>query len=394
MNATNRWLLPEGIEEILPPSAMRLERLCREIIDLLCGWGYEFVIPPPIEYLESLLTGAGEDLDLQTFKLIDQLSGRLMGIRADITPQVARIDAHRLQRDAPVRLCYLGSVLHARPGRSGDTRAPMQAGAELYGHAGVASDIEIVRLMLATLSRAGLEKTCIDLGHIGIFRALSDASSLNSEQRKDVFDILQRKAKDELNALYKKWKIRDDAGLALAALINCNGDRAILKEARERFAGISEAAGRAIAELEALTAAIGDNSDISINIDLAELRGYHYHTGMVYTAFAPGQGAGIAFGGRYDYIGRAFGRARPATGFSTDVKSLLRFGAKAGVEKSRIFAPAGNDPALLKKINELRAEGEVLIQQLEGQQADAGQMGCQRQLVFEDAVWRVKEILT
>lgn len=390
MNRIDRWLLPEGVEEILPPRAMRLERLCREIIDLLAGWGYEFVIPPPIEYLESLLTGAGEDLDLQTFKLIDQLSGRLMGVRADITPQVARIDAHRLQRDIPVRLCYLGSVLHARPGKPGDTRAPMQAGAELYGHAGIASDIEIVRLMLATLARAGLEQPCIDLGHIGLFRALSAASALNAAQQREVFDILQRKAGDELRALYKEWGVSDAAGLALAALIDFNGDRAILKEAAERFAGVSAAAGRAIAELEALAAAIGDNADILVNIDLAELRGYHYHTGMVYTAFAPGQGEGIAFGGRYDDIGRAFGRARPATGFSVDVKSLIRFSDQPVAGNTPIFAPAGHEEALLNQIEALRAGGEVVIQQLDGQKADARQMGCGRRLVFEDGTWQIR----
>lgn len=392
MSRIDRWLLPEGVEEILPPRAMRLERLCREIIDLLAGWGYEFVIPPPIEYLESLLTGAGEDLDLQTFKLIDQLSGRLMGVRADITPQVARIDAHRLQRDIPVRLCYLGSVLHARPGKPGDTRAPMQAGAELYGHAGIASDIEIVRLMLATLARAGLEQPCIDLGHIGLFRALSAASALNAAQQREVFDILQRKARDELRALYKEWGVSDAAGLALAALIDFNGDQAILKEAAKRFAGVSEAACRAIAELEALVAASGDNADILVNIDLAELRGYHYHTGMVYTAFAPGQGEGIAFGGRYDDIGRAFGRARPATGFSVDVKSLIRFSDNSVADNTPIFAPAGHEEALLKQINALRAEGEVVIQQLDGQKADARQMGCGRRLVFEDGTWQIRHI--
>ena len=392
MNRIDRWLLPEGVEEILPPRAMRLERLCREIIDLLASWGYEFVIPPPIEYLESLLTGAGEDLDLQTFKLIDQLSGRLMGVRADITPQVARIDAHRLQRDIPVRLCYLGSVLHARPGKPGDTRAPMQAGAELYGHAGIASDIEIVRLMLATLARAGLEQPCIDLGHIGLFRALSAASALNAAQQREVFDILQRKAGDELRALYKEWGVSDAAGLALAALIDFNGDPAILKEAAQRFAGVSAAAGRAIAELEALAAVIGANADILVNIDLAELRGYHYHTGMVYTAFAPGQGEGIAFGGRYDDIGRAFGRARPATGFSVDVKSLIRFSDQPVAGNTPIFAPAGHGEALLKQINALRAEGEVVIQELDGQKADARQMGCGRRLVFEDGTWQIRRI--
>ena len=207
MNIKNRWLLPEGVEEILPPKAIELEQLCRTIIDLFSTWGYEFVIPPMVEYLESLLTGTGEDLDLKTFKLTDQLSGRLMGIRADITPQVARIDAHLLKRDTPTRLCYLGSVLHTRPSKSGDTRAPLQVGAELYGHSGVASDIEIVKLMLATLKQVGINQTYIDLGHIGIFRTLSYDSSLSNAQQAQVFEALQRKAKDELKSFYKEWNI-------------------------------------------------------------------------------------------------------------------------------------------------------------------------------------------
>jgi len=390
MMTTNRWLLPEGVEEILPPKAMELEHLCRTIIDLLSTWGYEFVIPPMIEYLESLLTGTGEDLDLKTFKLTDQLSGRLMGIRADMTPQVARIDAHLLKRDTPTRLCYLGSVLHTRPGKSGETRSPLQLGAELYGHAGVASDIEIVKLMLATLKHVGINQSYIDLGHIGVFRSLSSQSSLSDEQQAAVFEALQRKAKDELKALYNDWNVNDDASKALLELIDLNGDVSVLDEAEKIFKNVSADVLDDIAEVKALSDSIKDQSDVAINIDLAELRGYHYHTGMVYTAFVQGKGEGIAFGGRYDDIGSAFGRARPATGFSLDVKSLLKFQKNATTVADRIFAPASDDLALKEKINELRDSGKVVVQELNGQQATASDMDCNQQLMLENGKWLIK----
>ncbi len=390
MTTTNRWLLPEGVEEILPPKAIELEHLCRTIIDLLSTWGYEFVIPPMIEYLESLLTGTGEDLDLKTFKLTDQLSGRLMGIRADMTPQVARIDAHLLKRDTPTRLCYLGSVLHTRPGKSGETRSPLQLGAELYGHAGVASDIEIVKLMLATLKHVGINQSYIDLGHIGVFRALSSESSLNIEQQAAVFEALQRKAKDELKSLYSEWNVNDAASKALLDLIDLNGDVSVLVEAKKMFINVSSEVIKYISEVEALADSIKELSDVAINIDLAELRGYHYHTGMVYTAFVEGKGEGIAFGGRYDDIGSAFGRARPATGFSLDVKSLLKFQANEKKVAQRIFAPASEDLSLQKKINELRDSGKVVVQELEGQQATASEMNCNQQLMLENDEWVIK----
>lgn len=392
MTITNRWLLPEGVEEILPPRAIELEQLCRTIIDLFSTWGYEFVIPPMVEYLESLLTGTGEDLDLKTFKLTDQLSGRLMGIRADITPQVARIDAHLLKRDTPTRLSYLGSVLHTRPGKSGETRAPLQVGAELYGHAGVASDIEIVKLMLATLKHVGINKAYIDLGHIGIFRTLSANASLSAEQQAEVFETLQRKAKDELKALYQDWKIKDEASAALLELIDLNGDVSVLDEAKKMFKQLSPEVTAYIDEIKSLVDAIAAESDIAINIDLAELRGYHYHTGMVYTAFVPGQGDGIAFGGRYDDIGRAFGRARPATGFSTDVKSLLKQQENKAEMPAKVFAPAQQDDALITKINALREAGTIVVQELEGQQASARDMGCNQKLSLEKGEWQIKDL--
>jgi ATP phosphoribosyltransferase regulatory subunit len=390
MTITNRWLLPEGVEEILPPKAIQLEHLRRTIIDLLFTWGYEFVIPPMIEYLESLLTGTGEDLDLKTFKLTDQLSGRLMGIRADMTPQVARIDAHLLKRDTPTRLCYLGSVLHTRPGKSGETRSPLQLGAELYGHAGVTSDIEIVKLMLATMKHVGISQTYMDIGHIAIFRTLSAKSSLNDEQRAAVFEALQRKAKDELKALYKDWNVTDDASNALLDLVDLNGDVSVLNEAEKLFKNVSSEIINYIGEVKTLADAIKDHTDVTINIDLAELRGYHYHTGMVYTAFVPGHGEGIAFGGRYDDIGHSFGRARPATGFSLDVKSLLKYQTIEAKPSKRIFAPASDDGTLQIKIDELRSSGEIVVQELSGQEANASQMNCAQELVNENGEWLIK----
>ncbi len=392
MNTINRWLLPEGVEEILPPKAIELENLCRTIIDLFSTWGYELVIPPMVEYLESLLTGTGGDLDLKTFKLTDQLNGRLMGIRADITPQVARIDAHLLKRDTPTRLSYLGSVLHTRPGKSGETRAPLQVGAELYGHSGVASDIEIVKLMLATLKQVGINKTYIDIGHIGIFRTLSADSSLSLIQQEKVFEALQRKAKDELKCLYKEWGITNAVSKALVEIVDLNGDITVLDEAKKILAKISPDSLQYLDEIKALTESIAGQSEVSINVDLAELRGYHYHTGMIYTAFVPGEGEGIAFGGRYDDIGSAFGRARPATGFSTDVKSLLKQQSISKKTPSNIFAPLSSDMTLDEKINALRKSGKIVIEELEGQQASASEMNCNQQLSFVNGEWVVEDM--
>jgi len=391
MKMTNRWLLPEGVDEILPPQAILLEQMCRKLIDLFSSWGYEFVIPPMIEYLESLLTATGEDLDLQTYKITDQLSGRLMGIRADITPQVARIDAHLLKRNVPTRLCYLGSVLHSRNDNSGNSRSPMQLGAELFGHAGVSSDIEVVKLMLATLNSAGINNVCMDIGHIGIFRSLISSSKLNTEQSSEVFEILKRKAKDELKTFYEKLKINDNSSKAMLDLIDLHGDPNVLDDALHAFNKSFPDIKCHIDEVKILVKSILDTSDVSINVDLSELRGYNYHTGMIYTAFVPNEGKGVAFGGRYDDIGSAFGRARPATGFSTDVKQLLDLQNIKECKFDRIFAPKGNDNLLSKKILELRDKGEIVIQELENQNATALEMNCSRSLVYENNQWTVKE---
>ena len=391
MTITKRWLLPEGVDEILPPRAMLLEQMCRKLIDLFSSWVYEFVIPPMMEYLESLLTATGEDLDLQTYKITDQLIVRLMGIRADITPQVARIDSHLLKRNIPSRLCYLGSVLHSRTNNSGDSRSPLQLGAELFGHEGVSSDIEIVKLMLATLDAVRICNICLDVGHIGIFRSLISKSQLNSMQESEVFEIVKRKAKDELKIFYKKLKINDDSSKAMLDLIDLHGDAGILDDAIHAFDKLSPDIRKYVNEVKTLTDSIIDKFDVSINIDLSELRGYNYHTGMIYTAFVPNEGKGIAFGGRYDDIGSAFGKARPATGFSTDVKQLLELQNISEDTPDKIFAPVDDNDSLQKKITELREQGKIVIQELEGQNATAKEMNCNQTLVCENDQWVVKE---
>jgi len=328
MKTQNYWLLPEGIEEILPPRAEQLDQLCRGIIDLYATWGYQLVIPPMIEYMDSLLTGTGKDLDLQIFKLTDQLSGRLMGVRADTTPQVARIDAHNLKREVPTRLCYLGTVLHTRPENTGGNRSPLQVGAELYGHKGIESDIEVLCLMIETLKKAGIEKIHVDLGHVGVYNNLVQLAKLDEGLKEDkeleLFDVLQRKAMPELNDMISEGSLSAEAGKMFKALITANGAIDDFKEARASFENINSEIKYCLDELQNIFELISKRMpEVTLNFDLSELRGYHYHTGIVFTAYVPGCGQGIAFGGRYDDIGSAFGRARPATGFSTDIKTLL-----------------------------------------------------------------------
>src|SRR3990172_5224690 len=301
----DRWLLPEGIEDILPPQAERLEWLRRDLLDLFHGWGYELVIPPLVEYLESLLTGTGNDLNLQTFKITDQLTGRLMGVRADMTPQVARIDAHRLQRNTPTRLCYLGTVLHTRPDGFSRSRNPLQVGAELYGHAGIESDSEILTLMLEVLRLVGIPEVHIDLGHVGIFRGLAHAAGLTSAQEATLFEALQRKAKAEIEDLLAGLTINAEQRRQLISLVDLNGGDEVLAEASKSLAKAGDEVKNALANLQSIaTAARRQAPEIPLYFDLAELRGYHYYTGVVFAAFVPGHGQAVGPGGRYHGIGR------------------------------------------------------------------------------------------
>ncbi len=384
------WILPEGIDEVLPPQAWRLEGVRRELLDLYATWGYELIIPPFVEYLESLLTGTGGDLDLQTFKLTDQMSGRLMGIRADMTPQAARIDAQRLRRGVPVRLCYIGTVLHTRPGALSSSRSPMQIGVELYGHSGVESDLEIVQLMMRTLRCVGIAEAFLDLGHVGIFRGLARQAGLDAGQESALFDALQRKAVPEIDQRLGQLSLRPNMGRMLRALADLNGEDA-LQRARVELSDASPDVISALDYLEQVADRVARAfPGVPVHFDLAELRGYRYKTGVVFAAFVPGQGEEIARGGRYDGIGRVFGRARPAVGFSADLKRLLRAGAVPDATQHRpgaIYAPWSEDEALQKKIAELRAQGEQVLVALPGQTGGAEEMGCSRKLVQEGRMW-------
>jgi ATP phosphoribosyltransferase regulatory subunit len=390
MTIENRWLLPDGIEEVLPPQAECIERLRRELVDLFHAWGYELVIPPLIDFLESLLTGTGNDLDLQTFKLTDQLTGRMLGVRADMTPQVARIDAHHLKRETPVRLCYMGDVLHTRPHGFAGTRSPYQVGAELYGYGGIESDVEILQLMHQALGVAGLGRVHIDLGHVGVFRGLAKQAGLGRAEERVLFDALQRKAVPEIEALLADLKLPAQEARMLLCLVDLNGGEEILAQAAEELAGAAADVQQALENLRQIAAKLNQlMPDVTLNFDFAELRGYHYHTGVVYCAYLPGHGQGIAWGGRYDDIGSVFGRARPATGFSLDLKSLIMLNPRAPEAFEAVFAPALDDVQLRDRIAELRRDGVRIIQELPGQTGDARQMGCTHMLENRDGVWQV-----
>ncbi|HEB55898.1 MAG TPA: ATP phosphoribosyltransferase regulatory subunit [Gammaproteobacteria bacterium] len=387
-----RWLLPEGIEEVLPRQVRALERLRRRLLDIYDRWGYERVMPPFIEYLESLLTGTGNDLDLQTFKLTDQLSGRMMGIRADMTPQVSRIAACHLQQDAPVRLCYIGSVIKTRPDSFASSRSPLQLGAELYGHSGVESDIEILRLMIETLHQSGIAQPYIDLGHVGIYRGLAQQAGLSQEQEATLFDALQRKARPEIEACLGDWKLDDSVADMLLALVDLNGGEEVLQQAKEQLQSAAEGVTAALKNLAAIAAGLRLQQPLlNLHYDLAELRGYHYHTGVVFAAYVAGRGLAIAQGGRYDDIGKVFGNARPATGFSTDLKVLIESEPETDERLGAIFAPADNAVELMKLIGELRAQGQRVIQALPGQKGGAAEMSCEREIVNLRGCWTVKD---
>lgn len=383
----DRWLLPDGVEELLPPVAAHLERSRRVLLDLYASWGYELVTPPLIEHLETLLTGMGRDLELETFKLTDPVSGRLLGVRADITPQVARIDARQSGRaDRTTRLCYLGSVLRATDA-AGSSRTPVQVGAELYGHPGIESDVEVLTLMLATLDALEVADVHLDLGHVGVFRALVQQAGLSSDAEARILEVLQRKAPGELDDAL--LGITDDAARRrVRALVHLNGGREVLALARSELQGADPRVLQAIEELEQLVDLLGSwGVRRPVHFDLAELRGYAYHTGVVFSALVPGVGQEVARGGRYDGIGESFGVPRPATGFSADLRRLVATGATQAQHRGGgIVAPWQPEPALREAIARLRRAGERVVYDLPG---DPGAADCDRQLVARDGHWSV-----
>ncbi|MBK9160379.1 MAG: ATP phosphoribosyltransferase regulatory subunit [Nitrosomonadales bacterium] len=377
------WLLPEYVQDMLPDEAWRVERMRAQFLELMRRSGYQLVAPPLLEYAESLLIVDSHDMDLRTFKLVDQLSGRTLAVRADITPQVARIDAHLLNRRGVARLCYAGSVLHTQPVGLTRTRELLQIGAELYGHSGLESDLEIQQLMLQSLTHLGVEGVHLDLGHVGVFRALMNHAKLDQDMENTLFSALQGKDGAALHVLTQPLEATlRNALLALATLYGSCAE--VLARARAElpdYPGIRAA-------LDDLQAVSGKLQPLvaSVGIDLADLRGYHYHSGMVFAAYHSGSHDAIALGGRYDDLGKSFGRSRAATGFSMDLRQLYRL-LPAQSPKKGVRAPYSDDAALHDRIAGLRATGEVVVVDLLGN-ADA-ELQCDRELVLRDGAWQV-----
>jgi len=381
------WLLPEYIEDVLPAEAAHIETLRRTILDLFKVHGYQYVIPPMLEYMESLITGVGHDLDIATFKVVDQLTGRLMGVRADMTPQAARIDAHLLNQQGVTRLCYAGSVLRTKPDGLAQTREPLQVGAELYGHAGVESDIEIQSLLINALQAMGIKEVHMDFSHVAVFGSLIKSSQIAPQLEQALYAALQSKDQTAVAALAQGLdKVTREALINLTTL---NGDQTILAKAEKVLPSTPEIQ-KALADL----ATVGDaltQMNVNVSFDLSELRGYHYHSGIVFSAYAQGYKGPLALGGRYDEVGLTFGRARPATGFSLDLRGVVT--ALPVVEAApAIFAPADAEPTLAVKIASLRAEGHVVVQAFPGEDVNLEELNCDRELSNFNSGWHVVTI--
>lgn len=380
------WQLPQAVEEVLPEQASALEALRRELLDLYKHWGYELVFPPLIEYSESLLTGLGADLDLLTFKLTDQLTGRTLGIRADITPQVARIDAHSYLKRGVSRLCYAGTTLHTHPKSLMASRCPVQVGAELYGDSSEQADIEIIRLLIETLRTSGVGALTLDIGHVGVYQAVFAAADIDQNDM-DIFDALQRKSAPDLAVALQDKPARTREWLT--ALMNMHGDIDTLDRARQTFGSSVPAVSQAIDQIETVIKALSAVAqDIDWYVDLAELRGLNYHTGLVFAAYAKGAGQALANGGRYDSVGQIYGRARAATGFAVDLKTLLAQGRYTANSQGAISVPAIMDTKLESLINDLRANGQIVIRALLNEHDER----CDREIVLIDDVWTVRPI--
>ncbi|MEM5325271.1 ATP phosphoribosyltransferase regulatory subunit [Paraburkholderia sp. JHI2823] len=378
------WLLPENIADVLPSEARKIEELRRRLLDRFRAYGYEMVMPPLLEYLESLLVGSGRDLNLRTFKLVDQLSGRTLGLRADMTPQVARIDAHLLNRQGVTRLCYAGNVLHTLPRGLHATREQIQIGAEMYGHAGLEADLEIQQLMLDALRLAGLAKVRLDLSHAGVLAAIFEADPAAAALGDALYEALAGKDVPRLAELTQNLEAasRD----ALRALPSLYGDASVIDEARTRLPALAGIA-RALDDLAFLAREV---KGAELMIDLADLGGYAYHSGVMFSAYVDGVPNAVARGGRYDKVGVAYGRARAATGFSLDLREVARI-SPVEARSSAILAPWRHDEALRAAVAALRDAGEVVIQALPGHEHDMDEFACDRVLVERDGVWVVEQ---
>jgi len=384
----NRWLLPEDIADVLPAQARKVEILRRAILDLYQTYGYELVAPPILEFLDSLLTGTGSDLNLQTFKLVDQMSGRTLGLRADITPQVARIDAHLLNRTGVTRLCYAGSVAHARTPVGSSAREDLQLGAEIYGCATWEADFEAITLLLKTLAIALVDKVYLDLSHAGILNGILADQKLDKETTETLYGLLQTKDRPRLS----KWAASLPAKTteALMALTELNGPCAEVLAKAKKILPQHTAIDQALVDLERLVTAVSSSKGLELSIDLADLRGYQYHSGVMFAVYVDKLPQPIARGGRYDHVGQAFGRSRPATGFSLDLLTLANL-SPLKVRKLAILAPWLEDATLSKAIAALRDSGEVVIQAMAGEKVEAAEYECDRELVKQGSSWEVKK---
>ena len=393
MKDNNNWLLPDGVDESLPEEALRIENLRRVIIDILSSWGYRLVIPPMIEYLESLLAGMGEDLDLQTFKLTDQRSGRAMGVRADITPQIARIDAHRLPSDDPQRFCYVGPVVHTQPEKFAGSRNPLQIGAEIFGHKGIESDVEVISLLLECLSATGIPKITLEVAHMEIFHGICAGQNFDLGCEQKILEALSKKDKATICELLEQADASEEVLSHLTALLELNGGISVLKDAKDKLANASSGVQRALEELSQLSDILTTTIPyLDLHIDLAEMRGYRYHTGIMFAAYTAAAGRAIAWGGRYDNTGKRLGRERGATGFSTDLKVLESLLSKGVSETDIVYAPEGYDKDLLKAINDCRKRGLIVVQELPNQVGGAANTGCNKHLVKINDIWEIKAI--
>jgi len=385
MSTENRWLLPEGIDELLPERAAQLEALRRRLLDQCATWGYRYVIPPLVEFTDSLLVGLGADLDVVTCKFTDQMSGRMLGVRADITPQTARMDAHSLAEEGVTRLCYAGSTLQSTPQSVISGRAPIQLGAELYGSSATDADSEIIALMLSTFESAGVSRPLtLDIGHIGIYDALFSRAGLDPELESQMFDALQRKSGPDIQRLAASLpeKVAERLGL----LASLHGASDVLAKARSLFPDEPEVM-TALDELDAVLAGVQDAfPNVGVYVDLTELRGFRYHTGLVFAVYLEGRGSAVAKGGRYDNIGAVFGRDRPATGFAIDLKALVDDAVHSDAADVPVIAPQSDDAALRAAVNALRSAGRTVVMDV----APGVDLPNAERLILSDGEWVIE----
>ncbi|MEE4203150.1 MAG: ATP phosphoribosyltransferase regulatory subunit [Halieaceae bacterium] len=382
MTSDNRWLLPDGIDELLPQRAAKVEHLRRQLLDVCGRWGFRYVIPPLVEFTDSLLVGLGADLNLLTCKFVDRLSGRTLGVRADITPQVARIDAHSLGESGITRLCYAGSTLHSAPQAVTQGRSPIQLGAEIYGTTSLSADLEVIELMLGLLDSLSTDRRVIlDIGHVGIVEGVLAESALPKAVEEEVFEALQRKSQPDLAAAISGL----DAKLQrrFEALLSLHGDVSTLARAHDLLSHVPAAMTSLVALERVVQTLQARHPSLEIYVDLTELRSFQYHTGLVFAAYLEGVGAAVAKGGRYDNVGAVYGRARPATGFAMDLKAVAGVVTQPAEDAPMIAAPDDDDPELAMMVRKLREEGRVVVTSIDGTRDER----CGETLVKRDGQW-------